>query len=39
MQERKRIAVAGATGRVGRHTVQVLEEAGETSSRCPDRPG
>ena len=28
MQERKRIAVAGATGRVGRHTVQVLEEAG-----------
>jgi len=28
MQERKRIAVAGATGRVGRPTVEVLEEAG-----------
>jgi uncharacterized protein YbjT (DUF2867 family) len=28
MQERSKIAVAGATGRVGRHTVEVLEEAG-----------
>jgi uncharacterized protein YbjT (DUF2867 family) len=28
MADRKRIAVAGATGRVGRHTVEVLEEAG-----------
>jgi uncharacterized protein YbjT (DUF2867 family) len=28
MQKRRRIAVAGATGRVGRHTVEVLEEAG-----------
>ena len=28
MAERKGIAVAGATGRVGRHTVNVLEEAG-----------
>jgi uncharacterized protein YbjT (DUF2867 family) len=28
MQERKKIAVAGATGRVGRHTVEVLEAAG-----------
>src|ERR687891_1009804 len=28
MAERKKIAVAGATGRVGRHTVDVLEEAG-----------
>jgi uncharacterized protein YbjT (DUF2867 family) len=28
MQERRKIAVAGATGRVGRPTVQVLEEAG-----------
>src|ERR671918_251086 len=28
MQERRRIAVAGATGRVGRHTVEVLEAAG-----------
>ena len=28
MAERKKIAVAGATGRVGRHTVEVLEEAG-----------
>ena len=28
MHERKRIAVAGATGRVGRPTVEVLEEAG-----------
>jgi uncharacterized protein YbjT (DUF2867 family) len=28
MQERKRIAVAGATGRVGRPTVEVLEAAG-----------
>jgi uncharacterized protein YbjT (DUF2867 family) len=28
MQERRKIAVAGATGRVGRHTVDVLEEAG-----------
>jgi uncharacterized protein YbjT (DUF2867 family) len=28
MQERRKIAVAGATGRVGRHTVEVLEEAG-----------
>jgi uncharacterized protein YbjT (DUF2867 family) len=30
MAERKKIAVAGATGRVGRHTVAVLEEAGHT---------
>jgi uncharacterized protein YbjT (DUF2867 family) len=28
MQKRRKIAVAGATGRVGRHTVEVLEEAG-----------
>jgi uncharacterized protein YbjT (DUF2867 family) len=28
MKERRRIAVAGATGRVGRHTVEVLEAAG-----------
>jgi uncharacterized protein YbjT (DUF2867 family) len=28
MAESKKIAVAGATGRVGRHTVDVLEEAG-----------
>jgi uncharacterized protein YbjT (DUF2867 family) len=28
MADRKKIAVAGATGRVGRHTVEVLEEAG-----------
>jgi uncharacterized protein YbjT (DUF2867 family) len=28
MQARRKIAVAGATGRVGRHTVEVLEEAG-----------
>ena len=28
MQERKRIAVAGATGRVGHHVVDVLEEGG-----------
>jgi uncharacterized protein YbjT (DUF2867 family) len=28
MQERRKIAVAGATGRVGRHAVEVLEEAG-----------
>ena len=27
MQERRKIAVAGATGRVGRHTVEVLEAA------------
>src|SRR5215203_5065735 len=28
MQKRRKIAVAGATGRVGRHTVDVLEAAG-----------
>ena len=28
MQARRKIAVAGATGRVGRHTVEVLEAAG-----------
>src|SRR5215218_7827549 len=28
MQERRKIAVAGATGRVGRHVVDVLEEVG-----------
>jgi uncharacterized protein YbjT (DUF2867 family) len=28
MQERRKIAVAGATGRVGRHTVEVLKAAG-----------
>ena len=28
MQERRKIAVAGATGRVGRHTVEVLRAAG-----------
>src|SRR5688500_15738586 len=28
MAERKKIAVAGATGRVGRHAVEVLEAAG-----------
>ena len=28
MEERKRIAVAGATGRVGHHAVEVLEAAG-----------
>jgi uncharacterized protein YbjT (DUF2867 family) len=28
MQQRRKIAVAGATGRVGHHTVEVLKEAG-----------
>src|SRR3712207_3175889 len=28
MEKRRKIAVAGATGRVGRHTVEVLEAAG-----------
>ena len=28
MQERRKIAVAGATGRVGRHAVEILEAAG-----------
>jgi uncharacterized protein YbjT (DUF2867 family) len=28
MQERRKVAVAGATGRVGRHVVDVLKEAG-----------
>jgi nucleoside-diphosphate-sugar epimerase len=36
MQTHSKIAVAGATGRVGRHVVEVLEEAGHTSSGCPD---
>ena len=39
MSERKRIAVAGATGRVGRHTVEVLEEAGHDVVRMSRSTG
>ena len=38
MQTPMRIAVAGATGRVGHHVVDVLARArATTSSRSPDR--
>src|SRR5918997_5822447 len=39
MYERKKIAVAGATGRVGRHTVEVLEEAGHDVVRMSRSTG
>src|ERR671918_942616 len=39
MQERKRIAVAGATGRVGHHVVDVLEEAGHEVVRMSRSTG
>ena len=39
MQERKQIAVAGATGRVGRHTVEVLEAAGHDVVRMSRSTG
>jgi uncharacterized protein YbjT (DUF2867 family) len=39
MQERRKIAVAGATGRVGRHTVEVLEEAGHEVVRMSRSTG
>jgi uncharacterized protein YbjT (DUF2867 family) len=39
MQARRRIAVAGATGRVGRHTVEVLEEAGHDVVRMSRSTG
>jgi uncharacterized protein YbjT (DUF2867 family) len=39
MQERKRIAVAGATGRVGRHVVDVLEEGGHDVVRMSRSTG
>ena len=39
MQERRTIAVAGATGRVGRHTVEVLEEAGHDVVRMSRSTG
>src|SRR5918997_5020069 len=39
MYERKKIAVAGATGRVGRHTVDVLEEAGHDVVRISRSTG
>jgi uncharacterized protein YbjT (DUF2867 family) len=39
MQERRKIAVAGATGRVGRHTVEVLEEAGHDVVRMSRSTG
>jgi uncharacterized protein YbjT (DUF2867 family) len=39
MQERRKIAVAGATGRVGRHTVDVLEEAGHDVVRISRSTG
>jgi len=42
MQARKKLAVAGATGRVGRHVVHVLEAGGHDvvapSSPSPTRP-
>jgi uncharacterized protein YbjT (DUF2867 family) len=39
MQEQRKIAVAGATGRVGRHTVEVLEEAGHDVVRISRATG
>src|SRR5215207_611600 len=39
MQERRKIAVAGATGRVGRHTVEVLEAAGHDVVRMSRSTG
>jgi uncharacterized protein YbjT (DUF2867 family) len=39
MQARKKIAVAGATGRVGRHTVDVLEKAGHDVVRMSRSTG
>jgi uncharacterized protein YbjT (DUF2867 family) len=39
MQERKKIAVAGATGRLGRHIVDVLEEAGHDVVRMSRATG
>jgi uncharacterized protein YbjT (DUF2867 family) len=39
MQERTKIAVAGATGRVGRHVVDVLEEAGHDVVRMSRSTG
>jgi uncharacterized protein YbjT (DUF2867 family) len=39
MQERRKIAVAGATGRVGRHTVEVLEAAGHEVVRMSRSTG
>jgi uncharacterized protein YbjT (DUF2867 family) len=39
MQERRKIAVAGATGRVGSHTVEVLEEAGHDVVRMSRSTG
>ena len=34
MQSPKKIAVAGATGRVGHHVVNVLKAGGPTPCRC-----
>jgi uncharacterized protein YbjT (DUF2867 family) len=39
MQRRRKIAVAGATGRVGRHTVDVLEAAGHEVVRMSRSTG
>jgi uncharacterized protein YbjT (DUF2867 family) len=39
MQEQRKIAVAGATGRVGRHVVDVLEEAGHDVVRMSRSTG
>ena len=39
MQEHKKIAVTGATGRVGRHTVEVLEAAGHDVVRISRSTG
>src|SRR5215216_8181007 len=39
MQERRKIAVAGATGRVGRHAVEVLEAAGHDVVRMSRSTG
>jgi uncharacterized protein YbjT (DUF2867 family) len=39
MQQRRKIAVAGATGRVGRHTVEVLEAAGHDVVRMSRSTG
>jgi uncharacterized protein YbjT (DUF2867 family) len=39
MQEHRKIAVAGATGRVGRHVVEVLEEAGHDVVRMSRATG
>ena len=37
MNAAKKIAVAGATGRLGRHVVDLFERTDTTSSRCPAR--